>query len=359
MPAVPCPSCQAPLPAGGASECPACHLPLTGPVAARLWEVDQSLATLTRERASLLTTLRQGPAAALTPEAGARTGRPAGPDRAAPARTRAPAALERAAGAPGRGRAAGARGGAGLHRRRVGPDRRPRAGAGHGSPDRRHRLRRHAPVPAPPAQQRGGHGNADRRAAPARPLCGPVAGPRQPRGRRPAHLHGAHRARRGCCPGRAARRRHPDPRLRRRLAARGICLMGSRARLGRRDDRGARRRGAGGRGGLRLRQAAAPPTWPGALGRGGARCLLAARLAGERPDRRLRGGSHRRRADRFGGRGDRRPGGHRRRRVRPDPSGARPPPQRSPPPRAPRSAPSGAPRRSSPGGCRSAPWPPR
>lgn len=79
MPAVPCPSCQAPLPAGGASECPACHLPLTGPVAARLWEVDQSLATLTRERASLLASLRQGPAAALAPEAGARAAGPLGP----------------------------------------------------------------------------------------------------------------------------------------------------------------------------------------------------------------------------------------------------------------------------------------
>ncbi|HEX5524499.1 MAG TPA: hypothetical protein VFX53_13700 [Pedococcus sp.] len=78
MPAVPCPSCQIPLPAGGASECPACHLPLTGPVAARLWEVDQSLATLTRERASLLATLRRGPAAALTPEAGAREAGPPG-----------------------------------------------------------------------------------------------------------------------------------------------------------------------------------------------------------------------------------------------------------------------------------------
>ena len=79
MPAVPCPSCHAPLPAGGASECPACHLPLTGPVAARLWEVDQSLATLTRERASLLATLRRGPAAALAPEAGARGAGPLGP----------------------------------------------------------------------------------------------------------------------------------------------------------------------------------------------------------------------------------------------------------------------------------------
>src|SRR5512144_1094222 len=82
MPAVPCPSCQAPLPAGGASECPACHLPLTGPVAARLWEVDQSLATLTRERTSLLASLRQGPAAALAPEAGARAAGPLGPTMA-------------------------------------------------------------------------------------------------------------------------------------------------------------------------------------------------------------------------------------------------------------------------------------
>ena len=57
-PAVPCPSCGTPLPPGGSEQCPACHLPLRGPLAGRLWEVDQALAELTHEREQLLTTLR-------------------------------------------------------------------------------------------------------------------------------------------------------------------------------------------------------------------------------------------------------------------------------------------------------------
>jgi hypothetical protein len=57
-PAVPCPSCGSPLPAGGSAQCPACHLPLRGPLASRLWEVDQSLAALSGERQDLLTALR-------------------------------------------------------------------------------------------------------------------------------------------------------------------------------------------------------------------------------------------------------------------------------------------------------------
>ena len=57
-PAVPCPSCGTALPPGGAAQCATCHLPLRGPLAARLWELDQSLATLARERDELLVQLR-------------------------------------------------------------------------------------------------------------------------------------------------------------------------------------------------------------------------------------------------------------------------------------------------------------
>ncbi|HEX8781283.1 MAG TPA: hypothetical protein VF728_08975 [Nocardioides sp.] len=52
-----CPSCGAPL-RYGATACEQCHLPLTGPDAARLWEVDQQLAALQHERTDLLTRLR-------------------------------------------------------------------------------------------------------------------------------------------------------------------------------------------------------------------------------------------------------------------------------------------------------------
>jgi hypothetical protein len=57
MPTIPCPDCGLPLPPNPA-RCPSCGLPLTGPAAARLWEVDQSLAALRTERAGLLTELR-------------------------------------------------------------------------------------------------------------------------------------------------------------------------------------------------------------------------------------------------------------------------------------------------------------
>jgi hypothetical protein len=53
-----CPSCGGPL--TGAATCPACGLPLHGPVAARLWTVDQQLASLGAERERLLTQLRAG-----------------------------------------------------------------------------------------------------------------------------------------------------------------------------------------------------------------------------------------------------------------------------------------------------------
>lgn len=82
MATVPCPSCQEPLPDGGASACPHCHLPLTGPLAVRLWQVDQSIATLRDERERLLTALREhptareGPGVAGTAAVGAATGWP-------------------------------------------------------------------------------------------------------------------------------------------------------------------------------------------------------------------------------------------------------------------------------------------
>lgn len=65
-----CPSCAAalvpPLPA-----CPRCDLPLTGPVAARLWQVDQALAALQAERGTLLARLRGAPVPARVGPVGA------------------------------------------------------------------------------------------------------------------------------------------------------------------------------------------------------------------------------------------------------------------------------------------------
>ena len=52
-----CPDCAAPLPPG-ATSCLSCHLPLTGPAAVRLWEVDQLLGSLRGERLGLLAALR-------------------------------------------------------------------------------------------------------------------------------------------------------------------------------------------------------------------------------------------------------------------------------------------------------------
>lgn len=64
MSVVPCPSCSQPL-TGSPARCPHCGLSLAGPDAARLWEVDQQLGALQRERGELLTRLRGvGPAAA-------------------------------------------------------------------------------------------------------------------------------------------------------------------------------------------------------------------------------------------------------------------------------------------------------
>ena len=57
MSPIPCPACSRFLPESPTS-CPGCHLPLTGPDAARLWQVDQSLAALQVERTSLIAALR-------------------------------------------------------------------------------------------------------------------------------------------------------------------------------------------------------------------------------------------------------------------------------------------------------------
>ena len=58
----PCPDCGTPLTT--ADRCAACDLPLRGPVAQRLWWVDQQMASLTAERRVLLAQLRAAPVAA-------------------------------------------------------------------------------------------------------------------------------------------------------------------------------------------------------------------------------------------------------------------------------------------------------
>lgn len=73
-----CPSCAAPL--TGSASCPSCGLPLHGPVAARLWQVDQQLAGLGVERERLLTQLRSGEVGVETPV----LQRPAAPAQAQP-----------------------------------------------------------------------------------------------------------------------------------------------------------------------------------------------------------------------------------------------------------------------------------
>ncbi|GAA1952607.1 hypothetical protein GCM10009798_09790 [Nocardioides panacihumi] len=63
---VPCPSCGRTVPAPGHA-CPACGLSLTGPVAGRLWQVDQQLTALRAERVELLARLREQGSAAPAP----------------------------------------------------------------------------------------------------------------------------------------------------------------------------------------------------------------------------------------------------------------------------------------------------
>lgn len=59
---VPCPACDEPVPPG-APACPACGIRLVGQDAARLWQVNQQIAVLSREAESLLASMRT-PAAA-------------------------------------------------------------------------------------------------------------------------------------------------------------------------------------------------------------------------------------------------------------------------------------------------------
>ncbi|MFI6151178.1 SCO7613 C-terminal domain-containing membrane protein [Kitasatospora sp. NPDC051170] len=49
-----CPDCAAALPPGTPARCPACRLPLGGPVAARLWQVEKGLDEAERRRVTLL-----------------------------------------------------------------------------------------------------------------------------------------------------------------------------------------------------------------------------------------------------------------------------------------------------------------
>ncbi|HUR52365.1 MAG TPA: zinc ribbon domain-containing protein, partial [Mycobacteriales bacterium] len=82
-----CPSCGAPV--TGAPVCASCGLPLSGPLAYRLWQVDQQLAALRKqgsaleaERADLMARLRAGDVGTPAPVVQA----PAAPWPAAPAR---------------------------------------------------------------------------------------------------------------------------------------------------------------------------------------------------------------------------------------------------------------------------------
>ena len=54
---IPCPACDEPVPPG-APACPACGIRLVGQDAARLWEVNQQIAVLSREAESLLASMR-------------------------------------------------------------------------------------------------------------------------------------------------------------------------------------------------------------------------------------------------------------------------------------------------------------
>lgn len=54
---IPCPACDEPVPPG-APACPACGIRLVGQDAARLWEINQQIAVLSREAQSLLASMR-------------------------------------------------------------------------------------------------------------------------------------------------------------------------------------------------------------------------------------------------------------------------------------------------------------
>ena len=74
---IPCPSCDEPVPPGSPA-CPSCGIRLVGQDAARLWEVNQQIAVLTREAQSLLASMRVPAPAAPRPAAHAVSGMPGG-----------------------------------------------------------------------------------------------------------------------------------------------------------------------------------------------------------------------------------------------------------------------------------------
>jgi hypothetical protein len=88
-----CPGCDAPFRAG-APACPSCGLKLSGATAAKLWQVDQQLATLQRRRQTLLGELRFETRATSRPRLG---DGPAAAPATAPATATAPAAAVPAA----------------------------------------------------------------------------------------------------------------------------------------------------------------------------------------------------------------------------------------------------------------------
>lgn len=63
---IPCPACDEPVPPG-APACPACGIRLVGQDAARLWQVNQQIAVLSREAESLLASMRVPAPAAQAP----------------------------------------------------------------------------------------------------------------------------------------------------------------------------------------------------------------------------------------------------------------------------------------------------
>ena len=183
MSPIPCPACSRLLPESPTS-CPGCHLPLTGPAAARLWQVDQSLAALQRERTALIATLRaQGVASA----AGARwhhppttpptlpavpathaPGAPAPDPVPAPPYRHRPPHLDHPADAAGGRRPAGPGGRVDRVGDRLVPHRHRGPAARDGWPHGGRHRGLAGPLAASPAQQRRGTGRRRRRAAAAR-----------------------------------------------------------------------------------------------------------------------------------------------------------------------------------------------
>ena len=229
MSPIPCPSCGAALPPSPAS-CPACGIALTGPDAARLWQVDQELARLTAERRVLLASLRAQPAADTAD--GCRRAPP--PSRSPPPhhvpsapRTRwprdvrparrpgtAPPDLDHPADTAGGGRPARPRRVGHRPGDRVVRHRSLRPDGGDGRPDRHGCGGLPRPLAPTPAQQRGGARRRRRWADAARRRGGPRLRLVRPRRRGRPRVHGGHRPPRGRGPRSPAPQRPPHRRLR-------------------------------------------------------------------------------------------------------------------------------------------------